>query len=177
MPDEIIDDELQEMYEEADKATKQLDANTLRASIRTLELGRPIAVEVGTSVQKAVHLMQQHRIGCVVVTRGGLLAGIFTERDVLMKIVESRNDLSEVKIDDVMTSNPEVLLEDDMIAFALNLMHVGGYRHVPVVDEQGKPVGVLSIKDIVEYLTAYFPQEVLNLPPKPIRTTQEREGA
>jgi CBS domain-containing protein len=91
--------------------------------------------------------------------------------------VGSRSDLTKTKVEEVMTSNPEALQPDDVLAYALNYMRVGGYRHVPVVDEQERPVGVVSVKNVVDYLADYFPQDVLSLPPRPIRRTKEREGA
>jgi len=121
--------------------------------------------------------MQEEHIGCVLVVKKGRLEGIFTERDILMKIVASGKDLARTKVEEVMTSDPEVLEPDDMLAFALKYMHLGGYRHLPVVDDRQHPVGILSVKNIVDYLADYFPQEVLTLPPRPIRSTNAREGA
>ena len=66
----------------------------------------------------------------------------------------------------VMTRNPETLEPDNSIAFALNKMSVGGYRHIPIV-EGDKPIGVLSVRDVVDFLVDLFPEDVLNLPPTP----------
>ena len=121
--------------------------------------------------------MQQRKTGSVLVVRGGVLAGIFTERDVLMKVVNKKYDLYKLKVSEVMKPSPEALRLDDSIAYAMNIMSVGGYRHVPIVDEQRKPVSILSVKDVISYIVEHFPDEVLNLPPKPLRSTSEREGA
>jgi CBS domain-containing protein len=56
-------------------------------------------------------------------------------------------------------------------------MSVGGYRHVPLVDGGGRPVGVVSVKDIVDYLVEHFPREVLNIPPEPGQHVRCAEGA
>jgi len=172
-----IDEELKEMYEEGAGSPKVLNSETLKAPIKSLPLAPPTSVEVGTSILDAVRVMQDKHTGCVLVLREGKLEGLLTERDLLMKSLGSGKDLGETKVDEVMTRNPEVLQPDDMLAFALNYMHVGGYRHVPIVDSDLRPVGVLSIKNIVDYLADYFPQEVLTLPPRPIRKTTDREGA
>ncbi len=172
-----IDEELKEMYEEGSGEPKVLNSETLKKPIRSLQLPAPIVVQRGTSVSEAVRQMQERHIGCVLVVQKGVLDGIFTERDILMKIVGAGKDLSKTKVEEVMTPNPAALQIDDMIAFALNYMHIGGYRHVPVVDEQERPVAVVSVKDIVDYLADYFPQELLTLPPRPLRTTSAREGA
>ena len=77
-----------------------------------------------------------------------------------------------------MTPNPESLTLDNEIAWVLNLMAVGGFRHVPIVDDAGRPVAVFSVKDIVERLVELFPNDVLNLPPHPGKNiARTREGA
>ncbi|MGZ0171150.1 MAG: CBS domain-containing protein, partial [Planctomycetales bacterium] len=76
------------------------------------------------------------------------------------------------------TPDPQALRSTDELVYALNLMSVGGYRHVPIVDETGRPVAVVSMRDIVEHIVSQFPDEVLKLPPSPDRSiTQNREGA
>jgi CBS domain-containing protein len=172
-----IDDELKEMYEEGSGVPKVLNSDTLKIPLKMVPVVLPIVVERGTSVLKAAKLMQKEHVGCVLVVEKGKLDGIFTERDILMKVVGSGSDFTKTKVEEVMTPNPETLQPDDILAYALNYMHVGGYRHVPVVDEQERPVGVVSIKNVVDYLADFFPQDVLSLPPHPIRTTKEREGA
>jgi CBS domain-containing protein len=172
-----IDDELKEMYEEGSGVPKTLNSDTLKIPLKMVPVVPPIVVERGTSVLNAAKLMQKEHVGCVLVVEKGKLDGIFTERDILMKVVGSKSDLTKTKVEEVMTSSPEALQPDDVLAYALNYMRVGGYRHVPVVDEQERPVGVVSVKNVVDYLADFFPQDVLSLPPRPIRTTKEREGA
>jgi CBS domain-containing protein len=149
----------------------------LKIPIKMIPVLPPIAVERGSSVLAATKLMQEEHVGCVLVVKKGKLEGIFTERDILMKIVASGKDLGKTKVEEAMTPDPETLEPDDILAYALNYMHLGGYRHVPVVDDRQHPVGIVSVKNIIDYLAGYFPQDVLTLPPRPIRTTKEREGA
>ena len=174
---EEIEDEIKQMYEESGEEPKVFDENTIRSPIRYLDVKKTILLEEGSSIAQTLDLMKKNRIGCVLVVRDGKLTGIFTERDVLLKIVGESIDPSTTRIEDLMTKDPESLQLDDMVAFALNQMHIGGFRHIPLVDEENKPVGIISIKGIVDYLVEHFSQEVLNLPPNPIRTTTEREGA
>ena len=174
---EAIDEELKEMYEEGHGEPKVLSSETLKQPIKSMPLKTPIVVERGTSVLAASRLMQDGHVGSVLVVKKGVLDGIFTERDLLMKVIGAGKEISKLKVEEVMTSNPAVLQPQDMIAFALNYMYVGGYRNVPIVDEQDRPVAVVSVKDVVAYLADYFPQEVLTLPPTPIRRTKAREGA
>jgi CBS domain-containing protein len=177
MDADSIDEEMKEMYEEGSGQPKVLNSDTLKIPIKMMPVLPPIVVERGSSVLDATKLMQQEHVGCVLVMKKGKLEGIFTERDILVKVVGSGKDISKTKVEEVMTPDPEVLEPDDIIAYALNYMHVGGYRHVPVVDDRQHPVGIVSVKNVVDYLADYFPQDVLTLPPRPIRTTKEREGA
>ena len=87
-------------------------------------------------------------------------------------------DASKTPVRKRMTPNPESLRPTDSIAYALNKMSLGDYRHVPLVDNARVPVGVISVKDIVNYLVSFFPKSVMNLPTLPRQNyTQEREGA
>jgi CBS domain-containing protein len=71
----------------------------------------------------------------------------------------------ETPLSEVMTADPEAVGEDDGIAFALNRMILGGFRHVPVVDQDGRAVGVLSLREVVAFIVSLLPGRVLNLPP------------
>jgi CBS domain-containing protein len=138
----------------------------LSTPISELTLRDPILVDAETTVAAAVNAMNEHRTGCVLVAQGGRLVGIFTERDVLTKVV-FRDHGSALKVESVMTRRPETLEATASIAYALNKMSVGGYRHIPVVERSGRPIGVLSVRDIVDFLVELFPDGVLNLPPSP----------
>jgi CBS domain-containing protein len=76
-----------------------------------------------------------------------------------------------------MTSDPDCLAVDSTVAHALNKMSVGGFRHVPVVDQEHHPAFVVSVRDVVEFLVAAFPREVLTLASVPQSGTRTREGA
>jgi CBS domain-containing protein len=124
---------------------------------------------------EAIEMMREHHVGCVLVVDHGRLVGILTERDVLLKAHVA--DVSR-PVSELMTSEPETLDVDDPIVWALNRMSVGGYRHVPLVDGDGRPVGIVSVKDIVHYIVSFFPNEVLTLPPDPARAEvwPDRDG-
>jgi CBS domain-containing protein len=175
MSDEFVDEELGQMYEEGGQK-KVLDSSTFRQPIKRLRVGKPVTLAPTQTVAEALAVMRQKRIGCVVVTEKDRLKGILTERDILLKVAgNAGSDAKAVR--EIMTPDPEVFQPEDSIAFVLNAMHVGGYRHVPVVDEGGKPIAVISVKDIVGFILDHFAEDVLNLPPKPVRTTDQREGA
>lgn len=126
---------------------------------------QPILIEITATVAQAVMTMNVHHTGCVLVQDQDQLMGIFTERDVITKAFQLA-DCDKVSVASVMTRNPETLEPKDELAFALNRMSVGGYRHIPIV-ENGKPVSVLSVRDIVDYLADLHPGGIVNLPPSP----------
>lgn len=176
MPEEL-DDELQEMYEDPKRREKMLSNEILRLPIKALKLQEAITISPSATVQKAVEEMQRYKIGCVLLVESSKLVGIFTERDFLYKVAGKINDLKSIMVSDFATPEPESLHSEDSIGQALNLMHVGGYRHIPIVNDKNEPTGVVSIKDAVAFLSEYFPEDVFNIPSKPLRTTTEREGA
>jgi CBS domain-containing protein len=138
--------------------------------ISSLTLKAPITVPLDGTLADAVRVLQRDHVGCVLVVDGnGGLAGLFTERDLLTRVAGKRRDWDQEPISVFMTSAPETLRPEDPIAWALNYMHLGGYRHVPLLDEVGHLVGVVSVKDIVEHIVELFPSAVLNLPAKPPR--------
>jgi len=141
-------------------------------------LRTPVCVSPMLSVREAVDRMNHQRVGCVLVEQNGLLIGVFTERDVLSKVVPAKADIDKTRVADVMTADPECLTLEDGVAYALNKMSVGGFRHVPLIDEEGHPVGVVAMRDVVDFIVDLFPGEVLNLPPAPnLGIAREREGA
>jgi CBS domain-containing protein len=173
----ILDEE--EIAEERANEVVRLGDAIARQPIRSLaSLKPPLCVPVTASVPEAIAKMTKHGIGCVLVTENDRLVGVFTERDVLRKLAGAGVDPASKQISEVMTRDPECLTLDDGIAFALNLMSVGGFRHIPLIDEKGRPTGVVAMRAIVDYMVDLFPREVLNLPPVPsLSTSREREGA
>ncbi len=115
------------------------------------ELGAPAAhtVDGSEDVTKAVERMHRDGIDCLLVTEGGRLAGIFTDRDALLKL--AGRGLEHRPIRELMTPDPVVLRHDDTIAVAINKMAVGGFRHVPIVD-RGRPTAVVSARDIFRHI-------------------------
>jgi CBS domain-containing protein len=167
-----------EEFEGADVAPSSFNEDVLRQPLSVLPPAEPALVESPAPVLEAVQLMSERHTGCVLVVRAGKLKGILTERDVVERVVAARIDPAKTAVRRVMTASPETLRPTDSIAFALNLMSLGGYRHIPLVDKAGSPVGVVSVKDIVGYLVGFFPKSVINLPPRPrANYTRQREGA
>jgi CBS domain-containing protein len=163
--DEWIEEDLN-LLADADKAPRVLDQRMIREPIRYLEPRRPLSLAPAATVREAIRVMREHRIGCVLVVEEERLVGIITERDLLLKVEDA--DLGR-PIQALMTPDPEVLTLDDPIVYALNKMSVGGFRHVPLVDDARRPVGIVSVKDIIDYIADFFPNDVLTVPPDPAR--------
>jgi CBS domain-containing protein len=119
----------------------------------------------------------KNKIGSVVVTKDGKIEGIITERDILMKVIGILDDWKSTSVEKIMTPHPQILMPEDEVAYVLNNMHVGGYRHVPIVNEDEEPVSMISIKDVVSWLLDHFPVEIINLTGEPYRGPVSREGA
>jgi CBS domain-containing protein len=135
----------------------------------------PLEVDRQTSLREALVLLKQHACGHLLICDEGKLAGIFTERDFL-HLIASQADL-EQPIENVMTINVDYLAPDDTVGTSIARMTEGGYRHIPVADADGRPVGVSRVSGILRYLVEFFPSVVYNLPPQPHHSTQDREGA
>ncbi len=162
---------------EAD-APRHFSEHILRDPVSECGPRAVVSVAPETTVADAVALMREQRIGCVVVERDGRLAGIFTERDVLLRVVARQCDPARTTVGEVMTPDPEAISMQDEFAWVLNLMAAGGFRHVPVVDADGRPVAIFSVRHVVERLVDFFPQDVLTLPPHPRKNiARTREGA
>jgi CBS domain-containing protein len=136
----------------------------------------PRRIRPEQSVAEAVALMRQEKVGCLLVCTGERLVGIFTERDLLRRVLAAGKPLT-VLVADCMTPNPVVVHPKESIGAAIRHMEEGGYRHLPVVDETGRPLGVLSVKRIVHYLVEHFPSTIYNLPPDPDAVPLEPDGA
>jgi len=99
-----------------------------------------------TSVADAAHMMKQHKVGAILVVDEDQLVGIFTERDGLYRVVADQRDVRKTLLSEVMTANPQSIHPDEPFPRALHMMHTGGFRHVPVV-ENGTPIGIVSARD------------------------------
>ena len=171
--------EFDEAYEDdpgpPDRAEQRLGEAILGAPIRTLEPRPAVTVAPDTPIAETIRLMLDHRIGAVLVVSQGKAAGIFTERDVLRRVVKGGID-QERPVREVMTADPETLGPDDGIAFALNRMIIGGFRHIPIVDDAGAPQAVLSLREVVAFIVSLLPHRFLNLPPEPIHEARSTDG-
>jgi CBS domain-containing protein len=158
------------------------DSELLREPLLVLPVKQPIVMRATDTVTDAMRAMQRESTSCVLLTDDGSkdseLVGIFTERDVLFRIVDKGRNPASLPLQEVMTPEPEALSIHATVAYVLNKMAVGGFRHVPVVDDEFRPAYVIAVRDVVSFLVDAFPREVLNLPSEPgTPPPRTREGA
>jgi len=139
------------------------------ATARVAELSpRPHPrVSAEDAMWKVVSEMKAKGRGAVLVEDDGALVGIFTERDLLNRIDYSDALWSHVVVRDVMTPHPMVIRPDDSLSEALRRLTQGHRRHLPIVDDRGRVLGLISIRDILTYIAERFPEDMMNLPPHP----------
>ncbi|HXG26447.1 MAG TPA: CBS domain-containing protein [Candidatus Binatia bacterium] len=116
-----------------------------------LEASPANLIEASTPIDVALDRMRSEGIDCLLVTEGGALVGIFTDRDAILKLAGSHDGSRPIR--EVMTPDPVILRAGDAVAVAIHKMAVGGFRHVPVV-KGGVPVAVVSAKDVFRHLAA-----------------------
>lgn len=149
--------------------------------LKTLSRRDPLTVAPGTSLAECIERIRQAGTGdSVFVTHdgqpGGRLLGVLTERDIFADLVDADADLGP-PVEALMIEHPWTLHLDQPIRHAIELMQTGRYRNVPLVDDDGCLVGVVRPVDVLKYLAEAFPEELLNLPPRPHQRMQETEGA
>ena len=174
---DIYDDELKEMYESSGQTGVTLDKGISPSDpLSTLTQEKFIVLNEQATLQDAIASMQKYHIGCVLLENDQKITGIFTERDIVQNIVGKRHNLEKEYVADYMTKSPDVLYLQDPIAFALNKMISGGYRHIPIIDKKEKPIGIITMQDIINHLGDYFFDDIVNLPHSPPRDQVQREG-
>lgn len=131
----------------------QIERSLMEKTVSVLDLQPPIIIQPTATIQEAMQIMLDRNVGAVlVVDENHNLIGIFSERDLLKKVAGIHENYGSLSLGDFMTANPETISPSDKLNFALHRMDVGGYRHIPVV-EDGKPRGMLSVRDMLTYIT------------------------
>ena len=144
--------------------------------IKNLTHRRSVTIEKKTKFSEIVRLLQEARTGCAVILEDGKVAGILTERDILKRGLLA-NVGPNTPAEQLMTPEPKVLDMEDNLSVAVRMMHDGKYRHLPIIDREGKFLGLVSVRDIVFYLSELYPYEVFNQPPDPHQVSVSPEGA
>lgn len=152
-----------------------LDQELQLEKVVHLDLSGFCQIPSGTAVREALNRMRQYGHNVCLITEEDRLVGIFTDRDVLRKVVGEPAVLDS-PIDDVMTRNPITISPDSSAAAALLVMDDNHFRNLPVVGEDGTLIGDMTHQAIINYLAARYPVEVLNRPPRPDQFPRKAEG-
>lgn len=134
------------------KPTSGMQARILGDPLSSLAPWYKVHVSSSATVAEALAVMREKKHGSVLILDGDDLKGIFTEKDLLSKVLDRDVDPAKMKITEVMTPNPVTLRASDPLAYAIHLMAVRGIRHVPIL-KRGIPQGVVSIRGVLGYLT------------------------
>jgi CBS domain-containing protein len=174
-----LEDELLHMDELTHEGEKhEIRLKHFDQPVGVLEPPDAVCVETGTSVRKAIHCLSDNNVGCVMVVRNRKLVGIFTERDVLFKIAGRTLDTARSVVDDFMTPDPKCLMLSNTIREAIRIFRRHKVRHIPIVNDQQEPIAFTSVRGVIDYIVSFFSEEVINLPPHPLRVgTLEADGA
>lgn len=125
--------------------------------VKKLEPKPAVMVAQETPVAEAIAIMVEKHIGCVLVGTPEQVVGVFTERDLLLKVAHRLDELSDLPVSGFMTREPEMLEQETPLAFALNRMSVGDFRHLPLT-EKGKLRGIISQRDFLGLVFQWYPE-------------------
>lgn len=166
------------MTETTERAVAERVPALARETLRVVQRRGPLTVPPGTSLAECLRLIQRSGVGdSVLVTDGqGRLAGVLAERDIVAHLLGEPVDLRR-PVEAMMNREPKTFRIDQTVHEAITLMASGVYRNVPIVDDDRRVVGIVRQVDILRYLAEAFPEELLNLPPRPHQKMKESEGA
>ena len=153
----------------------KIERSLRELEVLALELQPPLVIASNACVAAVIDAMRQHGLGYALLQTGGILVGIFTERDVFLSVLGQDSVLGD-PVAGYMTANPARVTGDDPVWRVIQMMHTGGYRQVPVVDHEDRILGCVRHKDIAGYLVEHYAAHVLNLPPDPEQVARAPEG-
>jgi CBS domain-containing protein len=144
-------------------------------SVSSMETDDYVCIAPSTPLSQAIEAMKQDEGGCAIIcSEDGSVVGIFTERDLLTKIVGQEIDLN-TPVRNLMSPIVATLTHDATIGDAVTIMNNKGYRNVPLVKD-GKLVGSISVFDVIGYLAESYPKTTMNLPPNPDQVMDSTDG-
>ena len=144
--------------------------------VRAVAQHAPVTVAPDMPLDQALASMRSGGGEALLIVDKGRLVGILTERDVLIRILGQDVDGTR-PVSDLMSAEPHTLNAEATLLEAMTAMESGHYRNLPLIDDAGQVMGMLRQQDLLEYVAEAFPQEILNLPPRPHQTMEAPEGA
>jgi CBS domain-containing protein len=138
-------------------AENEFEERLIQGRLRDIVAKEALRVSPGDPVFLAIHFMREHEAECVLVRdEERRIAGILTERDILLKAAGEGRDLMATRVSDIMTPDPVILREEDTLAVAMHKMSVGGFRHIPFVADDGTTL-LVSIQDVFNHVAPFIP--------------------
>lgn len=134
------------------KVLSELERSILEDKLSVLEPTLSVRLSPTATVRETLKTMVDKKIGAVLIVENGILVGIFSERDMIKRIAMRYEEVREHPIREFMTPNPIALSINHTLAYALNRMADGDYRHIPVIDDQKHPTGIVSVRGIIQYI-------------------------
>jgi CBS domain-containing protein len=149
------------MQEDIQQSQSDIETSLMQEQISSLQPEEPLTVGRGTTLQQAIRIMRDRRIGCVAVvddaaSNTGRLVGVLTERDLLQKVAGQGLDFSQCMVEDFMSPAPESSKAEHPLAYALHRMIISDIRYLPIVDEEDRPEGIISSRDVIAYMNKRF---------------------
>lgn len=135
----------------------ELERTLVEADIELMKTQPVTTLSPETTIEQAMRTMADQDIGCtVIVNAEGRLEGVFSERDVLTRVADRFEQVRKLPVSKVMTRSPMAAYTTDSPGKAMNLMAVGGFRHVPVLDVDDKVVGILGPRRVSQFVSTYL---------------------
>ena len=141
------------------KPASQIERTIMHEPLTALAMTKVHAVAPDATVDEAVQTLVRQQVDLLEVVEGGKLIGVLSVRDIVNRVGVDYQSKLGLPVRQFMTPAPETLPPDAPITFAINKMDVGGYRHVPVVQE-GRVLGVVSVRDVIAYLVEHSREQV-----------------
>lgn len=135
----------------------------------------PASVQETATVKEALAVMREKQKPALMICKGKKLVGIFTERDYLMRAAGIAQASEPIK--KYMTSEPVTGHLEETLGEVVEVMNAKGLRSLPLLDESGAPVSVVTVLGVIQYLADHFPAAVVNRPPTPHARAEETDGA
>ncbi len=143
-------------------------------SVSLMETDDYVCLKPSASLSKAIEVMKEDEGGCAIVCENRRVVGIFTERDLLTKIIGESVDLNE-PVSNWMSPVVATLSPQATVGDAVAIMNEKSYRNIPLVKD-GQLVGSISVFDVIAYLAESYPKETMNLPPNTDQVMESTDG-
>lgn len=134
---------------------------TERTIRQIIEGQTPVTAAPAICVTEAARIMKDKNVGALMVVEDEKLVGVFTERDALFRVLAQGRSGETTQLSDVMTREPQTIEPDKPFLHALQMMHDGGFRHLPVVGGEGRLLGIVSVRDALGPELESFVYELL----------------